>query len=154
MSNLESPFRRLHFSLSLILLSLPSFFSLLCRFSDLPPSTLRHGSEHALTHARAHTLTQSSVCTSPGTPGKGRAKMEMNSAMLQVATQICICNYPEKHMGSFLFLFLFLLLPVSWSPSPLSYLYHFPTSVCLTEPLFSSSLSISHSLSVSVSKAS
>lgn len=83
----------------------PFFSSLLCRFSDLPLSTLRHA--HAHKHVCTHT--HSSFCTSPGTPGKGRAKMEMNSAMLQVATQICICNYPQKHMGSFFPLSLFLL---------------------------------------------
>lgn len=120
----------------------PFFPSLLCRFPDC---LLQHTHIHNLTH------THSSVSTSPGAPGKGRAKMEMNSAMLQVATQICICNYPQKYTGSFLSLSSSCLLPSLSSLFPISSfsprLYLFPFSVCISElPPFSSSMSISHSL--------
>lgn len=51
----------------------------------------------------------------------------MNSAMLQVATQICIGNYPKKHTGSFLYLSTSFLLP------SLSFL--FPISFVSLRPL-------------------
>lgn len=134
------------------------FPSLLCRFQDLPASTLREthtqARAHTHTHSRTHAHNVCCVCTSPGALGKGRVKMEMNSAMLQVATQICICNYPQKHMRSLLSLSLSLLLsssspiscssvlpPFSSSPlSPISFffsnLYRFPFSACISNPLF------------------
>lgn len=109
-------------------LPFPSFLSQLVmqipRFSSLNTHT------HTLTNAHG------SVSTSPGVPGKGRLKMEMNSAMLQVATQICICNYPQKYTGSFLPLSSLWLLP-SLSPlSPISSFFLglclFPFSVCVS----------------------
>lgn len=98
---------------------------------------------YARTHKHTHRYTV--LSDSPGAPGKGKAKMEMNSAMLQVATQICICNYPQKHTRSIPSLFS-LCLPLPFFPSPpprsISFLF---LSISLNSP-FSSSMSISHSL--------
>ncbi len=105
-----------------------------------------------LTYTQIHTQTHSSVCTSPGAPGKGRVKMEMNSAMLQVATQICICNYPQKYTRIFLSFFLLLmpsalpLFPISsFSPRP----DRFPFSSRVSELPPSPPPCLSHPLSVS-----
>lgn len=114
-----------------------------------------HMCTHTQTYAHTHVHTHRSVCTSPGAPGKGRAKMEMNSAMLQVATQICICNYPQKYTGSFLSLSSSCLLPSlsfsslfpisSFSPR----LHLFPFSVYISELPSPPPPCLSHTLSVS-----